>query len=152
MVGLSEALALYCRPLGIGVSLLCPGGVRTNLAETATAAEETVAMKVRWIKDVGVRVDAVATGGDVAQGQILRVSTCVGPSLDRATASTSVETCSTDGSGCVPAAGTTLTMPTCPTGLDMAEEPNPSATAMDPPSGEPEMPTPPTGIPDGSGN
>jgi NAD(P)-dependent dehydrogenase (short-subunit alcohol dehydrogenase family) len=34
VVGLSEALALYCRPLGIGVSLLCPGGVRTNLAET----------------------------------------------------------------------------------------------------------------------
>jgi NAD(P)-dependent dehydrogenase (short-subunit alcohol dehydrogenase family) len=34
VVGLSEALALYCRPLGIGVSLLCPGGVNTNLAET----------------------------------------------------------------------------------------------------------------------
>jgi NAD(P)-dependent dehydrogenase (short-subunit alcohol dehydrogenase family) len=34
VVGLSEALALYCRPLGIGVSLLCPGGVKTNLAET----------------------------------------------------------------------------------------------------------------------
>ena len=35
VVGLTEALALYCRPFGIGVSLLCPGGVRTNLAETA---------------------------------------------------------------------------------------------------------------------
>ena len=34
VVGLTEALALYCRPLGIGVSLLCPGGVNTNLAET----------------------------------------------------------------------------------------------------------------------
>ena len=34
VVGLTEALALYCRPRGIGVSLLCPGGVRTNLAET----------------------------------------------------------------------------------------------------------------------
>src|SRR5207302_1524241 len=34
VVGLTEALALYCRPLGIGVSLLCPGGVLTNLAET----------------------------------------------------------------------------------------------------------------------
>ncbi|HET6317894.1 MAG TPA: SDR family NAD(P)-dependent oxidoreductase [Chloroflexota bacterium] len=34
VVGLTEALALYARPLGIGVSLLCPGGVRTNLAET----------------------------------------------------------------------------------------------------------------------
>jgi NAD(P)-dependent dehydrogenase (short-subunit alcohol dehydrogenase family) len=34
VVGLTEALALYCRPYGIGVSLVCPGGVRTNLAET----------------------------------------------------------------------------------------------------------------------
>jgi len=34
VVGLSEALALYCRPFRIGVSLLCPGGVNTNLAET----------------------------------------------------------------------------------------------------------------------
>jgi NAD(P)-dependent dehydrogenase (short-subunit alcohol dehydrogenase family) len=34
VVGLTEALALYARPFGIGVSLLCPGGVNTNLAET----------------------------------------------------------------------------------------------------------------------
>jgi NAD(P)-dependent dehydrogenase (short-subunit alcohol dehydrogenase family) len=34
VVGLSEALALYCRPFGIGVTLLCPGGVNTRLAET----------------------------------------------------------------------------------------------------------------------
>jgi NAD(P)-dependent dehydrogenase (short-subunit alcohol dehydrogenase family) len=34
VVGLTEALALYVRPFGIGVSLLCPGGVNTNLAET----------------------------------------------------------------------------------------------------------------------
>jgi NAD(P)-dependent dehydrogenase (short-subunit alcohol dehydrogenase family) len=34
VVGLSESLALYCRPRGIGVSVLCPGPVETNLAET----------------------------------------------------------------------------------------------------------------------
>ena len=34
VVGLTEALALYARPFGIGVSLLCPGGVATNLGET----------------------------------------------------------------------------------------------------------------------
>ena len=34
VVGLTEALALYCHQFGIGVTLLCPGGVRTNLAET----------------------------------------------------------------------------------------------------------------------
>jgi NAD(P)-dependent dehydrogenase (short-subunit alcohol dehydrogenase family) len=34
VVGLSEALALYARPKGVGVSLLCPGSVDTNLHET----------------------------------------------------------------------------------------------------------------------
>src|SRR5206468_4016078 len=34
VVGLSEALALYARPKGIGVSVLCPGHVDTNLCET----------------------------------------------------------------------------------------------------------------------
>ncbi len=35
VVGLTESLALYCRPRGVGVTLLCPGGVRTNLAESS---------------------------------------------------------------------------------------------------------------------
>ena len=52
VVGLSEALALYARPRGVGVSVLCPGGVDTNLFETrriigltpaAAAAEATAA-------------------------------------------------------------------------------------------------------------
>jgi NAD(P)-dependent dehydrogenase (short-subunit alcohol dehydrogenase family) len=34
VVGLSESLALYARPRGIGVSVLCPGSVDTNLGET----------------------------------------------------------------------------------------------------------------------
>jgi NAD(P)-dependent dehydrogenase (short-subunit alcohol dehydrogenase family) len=34
VIGLSEALALYVRPKGIGVSVLCPGSVETNLHET----------------------------------------------------------------------------------------------------------------------
>jgi NAD(P)-dependent dehydrogenase (short-subunit alcohol dehydrogenase family) len=34
VVGLSEALALYTRPKGIGVSVLCPGSVDTHLEET----------------------------------------------------------------------------------------------------------------------
>src|SRR5215467_5706322 len=37
IVGLSEALALYARPRGIGVSVLCPGAVDTNLHETERA-------------------------------------------------------------------------------------------------------------------
>jgi NAD(P)-dependent dehydrogenase (short-subunit alcohol dehydrogenase family) len=33
VVGMTEALALYLRPKGIGVTLLCPGPVATNIAE-----------------------------------------------------------------------------------------------------------------------
>src|SRR3954447_5551278 len=36
VVGLSEALALYLRPQGIGVSCLCPAGVATNIVEQIT--------------------------------------------------------------------------------------------------------------------
>jgi NAD(P)-dependent dehydrogenase (short-subunit alcohol dehydrogenase family) len=42
VVGLTEALALYCRPFGIGVTLLCPGGVRTNLAQTGRSIGMTL--------------------------------------------------------------------------------------------------------------
>lgn len=36
LVGIAEALALYLRPKGIGVTCLCPAGVATNLAEQIT--------------------------------------------------------------------------------------------------------------------
>jgi len=36
VVGLSESLALYLRPRGIGVTCLCPAGVVTNIAEQIT--------------------------------------------------------------------------------------------------------------------
>jgi short-subunit dehydrogenase len=36
IVGLSEALWLYLRPRGIGVSCLCPSGVATNIVEQIT--------------------------------------------------------------------------------------------------------------------
>jgi NAD(P)-dependent dehydrogenase (short-subunit alcohol dehydrogenase family) len=38
VAGLTEALALYLRPLGVGVSLLCPGLVSTNIGDTARLA------------------------------------------------------------------------------------------------------------------
>ncbi len=46
VVGLTEALALYARPFGIGVSLLCPGGVNTNLAETGRSIGMTAEREV----------------------------------------------------------------------------------------------------------
>ena len=35
VVGVSEGLAMEVKPLGIGVSILCPGVVRTNVLESA---------------------------------------------------------------------------------------------------------------------
>ena len=36
VIGMSEALALYLRPKGVGVSCLCPGPVATNIGEQIT--------------------------------------------------------------------------------------------------------------------
>jgi NAD(P)-dependent dehydrogenase (short-subunit alcohol dehydrogenase family) len=40
IVGLSEALALYTRPKGVGVTCLCPGPVATNIGEQITFHED----------------------------------------------------------------------------------------------------------------
>jgi len=97
---------------------------RTNLSGTASTAQETVAIKLAWLRDVGVRADAAASGGDVPPGQIVIVNTCVGADLHQ-------------------------TM-TCGAGL-IAEEPAPDPTASDPPAGMPEMPEAPATMPDGAG-
>src|SRR5215471_11808387 len=36
VVGMSESLAIYLRPRGIGVTCLCPAGVKTNIVEQIT--------------------------------------------------------------------------------------------------------------------
>jgi hypothetical protein len=123
---------------------------KTNLSATATPVLETVAIKLTWMKDVGVRADAVASGGDIPQGQVVKVDTCVPASLDQSQATTTTETCNSDGSGCTMAAGS-MTL-SCGAGLETADEPNPDPAASDAPAGMPEMPTEPTTMPDGSGN
>jgi NAD(P)-dependent dehydrogenase (short-subunit alcohol dehydrogenase family) len=72
VVGLSEALALYCRPRGIGVSLLCPGGVRTNLAETGrsigmTPEREISETRMAQTIQGGEQLDPEAVGELVAR-------------------------------------------------------------------------------------
>ena len=44
VVGFSESLSLYLRPKGIGVSVLCPGGVATNILENLRRAGTNAAM------------------------------------------------------------------------------------------------------------
>jgi NAD(P)-dependent dehydrogenase (short-subunit alcohol dehydrogenase family) len=65
IVGLSESLALYLRPRGIGVTCLCPAGVATNIVEQITFYGEPrplVAPKLPIVEasEVGVLVaDAI---------------------------------------------------------------------------------------------
>jgi hypothetical protein len=120
---------------------------RTNLPGTASAALETVAIKLTWLKDVGVRADAIAAGGDIAQGQAVLVSTCVPADLNQANAMTSTQTCSIGGTGCT--GGTALS---CATGLQTSDAPQADPMANDPPAGMPEMPAAPAAMPDGEGN
>jgi NAD(P)-dependent dehydrogenase (short-subunit alcohol dehydrogenase family) len=46
VVGLSEALAFYLRPRGIGITCLCPGPVLTNIVEQITAHTDLSKMRV----------------------------------------------------------------------------------------------------------
>ena len=72
VVGLTEALALYCQPFGIGVSLLCPGGVKTNLAETGrsigmTPEREAVETRMAQTVQGGHELEPEYVGELVAQ-------------------------------------------------------------------------------------
>jgi NAD(P)-dependent dehydrogenase (short-subunit alcohol dehydrogenase family) len=63
VAGFTEALALYTRPLGVGVSLVCPGLVDTNLGETARFVG--IEDPGTWLKEIQlpapVAPEAVAT-------------------------------------------------------------------------------------------
>lgn len=62
VVGLSAGLALYCKPRGVGVSVLCPGYVETNLSES---------YRFRGLEDPGAASgrmpDATVQAEDVAE-------------------------------------------------------------------------------------
>lgn len=72
VVGLTEALALYAHQFGIGVSLLCPGGVNTNLAETGrsigmTAEREVAETRMAQSVQGGVELEPEDVGRLVVQ-------------------------------------------------------------------------------------
>jgi NAD(P)-dependent dehydrogenase (short-subunit alcohol dehydrogenase family) len=52
VVAMTEALALYLRPRGIGVSCLCPAGVQTNIAEQIRQYGPPAPMQVPQIPTV----------------------------------------------------------------------------------------------------
>jgi hypothetical protein len=123
---------------------------RTNLPDTATAAEELVLARVRQKRGDGGRADLLVTGGDIADGRVWVVSEC----WDRALQSTYrvVRDCPGDGIGgerCTeqshsgdPAA--------CLSELATADLPptDPDTTMTDPASPEPDL-LPPATMPTG---
>ena len=64
VVGLSESLALYLRPRGIGVSCLCPAGVATNIVEQMTFYGEPQPLRAPAFRTL----EADAVGELVAEG------------------------------------------------------------------------------------
>ena len=65
VVGFSEALALYLRPQGIGVSVLCPSLVSTNMGDTARMGGADMA---KWLGGMPLEepIDAALVGPMVA--------------------------------------------------------------------------------------
>lgn len=67
--GYTEALARDLRPHGVGVSVLCPGRVRTNLGESASlsgAPAESIADWVYFPPEMGEPIDVELVGPIVA--------------------------------------------------------------------------------------
>ena len=50
VVGMSEGLAAQLKPLGIGVSVLCPSYVRTGIGESGRNRPERYGRRQRWIR------------------------------------------------------------------------------------------------------
>jgi NAD(P)-dependent dehydrogenase (short-subunit alcohol dehydrogenase family) len=63
VVAVSEALALYLRPRGIGVTCLCPGPVATNIGEFVTFSGPPVSMRGPGLDFV----EPAAVGAQVVQ-------------------------------------------------------------------------------------
>jgi hypothetical protein len=118
--------------------------LKTNLEETKTDAEELVIVKLDWQKADGARADAIAVGGDIPQGQELRISTCVPASLDFASASTVSVTCDITDTSCSSSNSELM----CPAALQSDTAPNSDPTADDPPADAPTLPQVPTSVPE----
>ncbi|MGH7290861.1 MAG: SDR family oxidoreductase, partial [Myxococcota bacterium] len=65
VVGFTEALALYLRPQGVGVSVLCPSLVTTNIGDTARMGGADMS---KWLGDMPLEaaIDAELVGPMVA--------------------------------------------------------------------------------------
>jgi NAD(P)-dependent dehydrogenase (short-subunit alcohol dehydrogenase family) len=71
VVGLSQSLALYLRPRGIGVSCLCPAGVMTNIREQMTFYGEQVNVRAPQLRIVDAEPVGELVADAVTDGRFL---------------------------------------------------------------------------------
>lgn len=74
IVGLSEALALYLAPKGIGVTCLCPSGVMTNILEQITVIGEPTTPRAPQHDLVGPETVGTLVADALAAGTFLVVT------------------------------------------------------------------------------
>ncbi len=75
IVGLSESLALYLRPQGIGVSCLCPAGVITNITEHIRYFGETKPLRAPALPVVEASVVAELVVDAITKDRFLVLTT-----------------------------------------------------------------------------
>jgi NAD(P)-dependent dehydrogenase (short-subunit alcohol dehydrogenase family) len=66
VVGFSEALALYARPRGVGVSVVCPGFVRTHIYENSRLIAPDGSLLPRGTSMVSAQQDNVLEADEIA--------------------------------------------------------------------------------------
>jgi NAD(P)-dependent dehydrogenase (short-subunit alcohol dehydrogenase family) len=71
VVGLSEGLALYLAPLGIGVTCFCPAGVATNIMEQITYYGERRSMRTPSFPEVTAETAGELVADAVTDGRFL---------------------------------------------------------------------------------
>ena len=71
IVGMSEALALYLAPLGVGVSCLCPAGVATNIMEQVTYYGERRTIRTPSFPEVDADTVGELVANAVSDGRFL---------------------------------------------------------------------------------
>jgi NAD(P)-dependent dehydrogenase (short-subunit alcohol dehydrogenase family) len=74
VVGVSEALALYLAPRGIGVTCVCPSGVITNIVEQITVYGEAASPRVPAYPLVEAKVVGELVADAVSNGTFLVVT------------------------------------------------------------------------------
>ena len=71
MVGLTESLAFYLRPRGIGVTCLCPSGVITNIVEQMTSFGEPITPRAPSYPIVSAEVVGELVADAITDGRFL---------------------------------------------------------------------------------